>query len=144
MLAAAQISKSFGGVPALRHVDIEVRPHEVVGLIGENGAGKSTLMRILAGTHRPDSGSLTLDGQPPSVLGSADIETLFARVRALKSRASFVFVSHRLDEVLRISDRVYVMKDGEVVAERPAGEVTGPQLHQIMVGRGLHTEYYKE
>ena len=251
MLAANSISKSFSGVPALKSVSLEVRPNEVVGLIGENGAGKSTLMRILAGTHQPDSGTLTLDGkplrlrnardgalngigmvfqeqslllnlsvaeniylgqesqfvkfglvdwkamraaarrqlekigvdidvtaraseltfaarqmvelakaltleetvarplvilldEPTSVLSGSDIDVLFKRVRSLKSRASFVFVSHRLDEVLRISDRVYTMKDGEVVAEHQAADVTGPELHEIMVGRGLQNAYYKE
>lgn len=82
--------------------------------------------------------------EPTSVLSRADIDTLFARVRSLKARASFVFVSHRLDEVLQLSDRVYVMKDGQVVAEHVASDVTGPQLHKIMVGRGLHAGYYKE
>ena len=53
--------------------------------------------------------------EPTSVLERADIDILFERVRALKARASFVFVSHRLDEVLALSDRVYVMKDGKVV-----------------------------
>ena len=75
--------------------------------------------------------------EPTSVLSGSDIDVLFKRVRSLKSRASFVFVSHRLDEVLRISDRVYTMKDGEVVAEHQASDVTGPELHEIMVGRGL-------
>ena len=55
--------------------------------------------------------------EPTSVLERAEIDILFARVRALKSRASFVFVSHRLDEVLQLADRIYVMKDGAVVAE---------------------------
>ena len=251
MLTANAITKSFAGVPALKGVSLEIRPNEVVGLIGENGAGKSTLMRIFAGTHQPDGGTLMRDGQPvrlrnardgaangigmvfqeqslllnlsvaeniylgqesqfvrfgivdwkamhtaarrqldkigvdidvtartseltfaarqmvelakaltleetvsrqivilldepTSVLSGADIEVLFNRVRSLKSRASFVFVSHRLDEVLRISDRVYTMKDGEVVAEHRAGDITAPELHKIMVGRGLQTAYYKE
>jgi ribose transport system ATP-binding protein len=65
-------------------------------------------------------------------------------MRALKSRASFIFVSHRLDEVLEISDRVYVMKDGAVVAEKPAGDATVPELHAMMVGRELHSGYYRE
>ena len=47
---------------ALQDVSIEVRPHEVVGLVGENGAGKSTLMRILAGVYQPDAGTLELHG----------------------------------------------------------------------------------
>ena len=63
MLQASNIIKNFPGVHALRDVSIEVRPNEVVGLIGENGAGKSTLMRVLAGGYRPDGGSLTLDGE---------------------------------------------------------------------------------
>jgi ribose transport system ATP-binding protein len=82
--------------------------------------------------------------EPTSVLARADIDILFARVRSLKTRASFVFVSHRLEEVLDVSDRVYVMKDGQVVGEYAAHAVTAPQLHEIMVGRGLHSGYYKE
>ena len=62
----------------------------------------------------------------------------------MKSRASFLFVSHRLDEVLEISDRVYVMKDGEVVAERLQAQLTVPELHAMMVGRDLDAEYYRE
>ena len=82
--------------------------------------------------------------EPTSVLSRADIDVLFNRVRSLKARASFVFVSHRLDEVLQVSDRVYVMKDGQVVAEHAAAGVTAAQLHEIMVGRSLHAGYYKE
>ena len=62
----------------------------------------------------------------------------------MKARASFVFVSHRLDEVLELSDRVYVMKDGAVVADLPAAEADVHMLHRLMVGRGLQAEYYRE
>jgi ribose transport system ATP-binding protein len=251
VLSVEHISKSYGPVHALRDVSIEVRPNEVVGLIGENGAGKSTLMRVLAGTVRPDSGRIVIDGtpvalrdsrhanscgiamvfqeqslllnmsiaenihlaqegeftrlgllgkrrmndaarahlarvgldvdprtkageltfaarqmvelakalaleqrtaapltifldEPTSVLESRDIAILFDRMRSLKSRASFIFVSHRLDEVLEISDRVYVLKDGAVVAERPAEDATVPELQAMMVGRELHSGYYRE
>jgi ribose transport system ATP-binding protein len=250
-LNLTDVSKAFAGVQALDRVCIEVRPGEVVGLVGENGAGKSTLMRILAGVYRPDSGTLLLDGkplvlhspreanlqgigivfqeqsllpnltvaenvylgqekefsrwgviswpalhaaakrqlekvqlpidpatrtahlsfaerqmvelakalaleerterhlvilldEPTSVLEQREIDILFERVRALRNRASFVFVSHRLDEVLHISDRVYVMKDGKVVAQMPASETNVPELHRLMVGRELHAEYYRE
>jgi ribose transport system ATP-binding protein len=250
-LALRHVEKRFPGVHALKDVSIEIRPGEVVGLIGENGAGKSTLMKILSGVYQPDGGEILLDGkavrlqsaahamslgigmvfqeqsllpnltvgeniylgnegqftrfglvdwralyaaagqqlakvqvavdprtraaeldfatrqmvelakaltledqapghlvilldEPTSVLERADIDILFARVRALRSRASFIFVSHRLDEILELSDRVYVMKDGAVVAELPAAEAEVHQLHQLMVGRGLQTEYYRE
>ena len=82
--------------------------------------------------------------EPTSVLEQRDIDILFARVRALKQRASFVFVSHRLDEILELSDRIYVMKDGRVVGQMQAGSTTVPQLHQMMVGRDRHAEYYRE
>jgi ribose transport system ATP-binding protein len=251
-LALRHVEKRFPGVHALKDVSIEIRPHEVVGLIGENGAGKSTLMRILAGVYQPDEGEILLGGQkvvlrsatdamghgigmvfqeqslltnmtvgeniwlgnerrftragivrwrelyeaarrqlakvgladldprtraadlgfatrqmvelakaltleeqaeghlvilldePTSVLERREIDLLFERVRALKARASFVFVSHRLDEVLELSDRVYVMKDGAVVADLASGEADVHQLHRLMVGRGLQAEYYRE
>ena len=251
ILVVRNIDKSFPGVHALKSVSLEVRPNEVVGLVGENGAGKSTFMRILAGVYSPDAGELVLDGnpiqihnpreasdygigmvfqeqsllpnisvgeniylgfedafmrfglinwralnaaarrqlekvelsidparrtdelsfaerqmvelakvltleervrrhliilldEPTSVLEQAEIDILFARIRNLRQRASFVFVSHRLDEVLAISDRVYVMKDGQMVTEMAAKEASIPDLHRHMVGRTLQAEYYRE
>jgi ribose transport system ATP-binding protein len=82
--------------------------------------------------------------EPTSVLERAEIEILFARVRALKARASFIFVSHRLDEVLEVSDRIYVMKDGAVVADLKTAEADVTRLHHLMVGRSLQAEYYRE
>jgi ribose transport system ATP-binding protein len=82
--------------------------------------------------------------EPTSVLEDAELRILFARVRALKSRAAFVFVSHRLEEVLDLSDRIYVMKDGEVVAEMPTAGATVERLYHLMVGQQAHAEYYRE
>lgn len=93
--------------------------------------------------HASDHLVILLD-EPTSVLERAEIDVLFARVRALKSRASFVFVSHRLDEVLELSDRVYVMKDGAVVADLAAADANITKLHHLMVGRSLQAEYYRE
>jgi ribose transport system ATP-binding protein len=59
------IEKAFGGVRALRGVDLQVAPGEVVGLVGGNGAGKSTLMKIAAGIHRPDAGAVQVGGRTP-------------------------------------------------------------------------------
>jgi ribose transport system ATP-binding protein len=57
------ISKSFGGVAALRDVDFVLRAGEIHGLVGENGAGKSTLMKIIAGVHTQYGGRMTIDGR---------------------------------------------------------------------------------
>jgi ribose transport system ATP-binding protein len=63
VLAVTEVEKSFPGVRALVKVSFECRAGEIHGLVGENGAGKSTLMRILAGVHRPDSGSIQISGK---------------------------------------------------------------------------------
>src|SRR5215471_3120471 len=58
------VRKRFGATLALRGVDLEVQPGEILALVGENGAGKSTLMKVLSGAHSPDEGEMWLDGQP--------------------------------------------------------------------------------
>ena len=82
--------------------------------------------------------------EPTSVLEQKEVDLLFRIVDDLKQRASIVFISHRLEEVLEISDRVYVMRDGKMVKELPAKQATVKELHQHMVGRQLHHEYYRE
>jgi simple sugar transport system ATP-binding protein len=64
VLEARDISKYFGRVIALEHVSLSVRPGEINCLLGDNGAGKSTLIKTLAGVHKPDEGTLLMDGQP--------------------------------------------------------------------------------
>jgi simple sugar transport system ATP-binding protein len=64
VLEAQDVSKYFGRVIALEHVSLSVRPGEVNCLLGDNGAGKSTLIKILSGVHRPDSGTMLMDGEP--------------------------------------------------------------------------------
>jgi ribose transport system ATP-binding protein len=236
------IVKRFPGVVALDRVDVDLRPCEVLGLIGQNGSGKSTLVKAIAGVQEPDEGEIRVRGvrqrlaspqmaaslgigmvhqeqsligsltvaeniyldkpsdsyrfgwyrwrrlfdaarrqldkieldiepdalvstltfaqrqmvelakvlaveelvegqivilfdEPTSVLGRSDIEALFRQIRRIGSRASVVFISHRMDEVLEISDRVYVLSDGEKVAERNRGATDPGELYKLMVGR---------
>src|SRR5256885_13889177 len=63
LLRLSGVSKSFGGVHALRRVSFDLRPGEVHALVGENGAGKSTLVKIITGAVQPDAGTLTIRGQ---------------------------------------------------------------------------------
>ena len=64
ILTLKNIYKSFGPIEVLHGVDLEVRPGEVVALLGENGAGKSTLSNIISGTILPTSGEMTWQGAP--------------------------------------------------------------------------------
>ena len=62
LLEARNVSKYFGAVTALRDVDLQLWPGEVLGVVGDNGAGKSTLMKVLSGLYPPSKGSLHFDG----------------------------------------------------------------------------------
>ncbi len=76
------INVAFGGVHAVRDVTIDLKPGEVVGLVGGNGAGKSTLMRVLSGARPADSGEILVEGKPVSITNPRDakvynIETIY-------------------------------------------------------------------
>ncbi len=62
LLAVHSVSKQFGGLRALVAVDLELRAGEILGVIGPNGAGKTTLFSLIAGSQRPTSGEILLDG----------------------------------------------------------------------------------
>lgn len=103
MLTASSVSKTYGSpsgeVTALDAQDLEIHPGERVGLIGPSGCGKSTLGRILALLEPPDTGRVTLDGQPITVHG--------LRVPgALRRRIQLIWQSPRLstDPRMRLCD----------------------------------------
>ena len=82
VLTMRGIGKRFGAVKALTDVDFWVNEGEVVALVGDNGAGKSTLVKVLAGVHPPDAGTIEFDGEPVDIPSPADaqelgIETIF-------------------------------------------------------------------
>ena len=234
------MSKSFPNVNALQDVSIDVRPGEILALMGENGAGKSTLLKILSGDYQPDSGTMTRDGQalafsgprdarragvrviyqepeiipgvdvaeniyagelpmrgpfvdrgkldklvaddlrrygfegvlptnlmgdmlssaqrqlveimralksgvsvlaldePTSSLTDEEVERLFALIRRLRGEGvAIIYVSHRINEILRLADRVAVMRDGKLIAVRPSSELTQGDIVKLMVGREL-------
>lgn len=93
-------------------------------------------------SQKSDNPVILLD-EPTAGLEEAGREILFDLVDDLRERATFVFVSHELDEVLEISDRVYVLKDGELVDETTADEATEDSLQESMVGRESTDEYYR-
>jgi ABC-type sugar transport system ATPase subunit len=93
------ISKSFGPVKALTQVDLEVCSGRLHALCGENGAGKSTLMKVLAGVHAPDSGSLELQGKPVSFDSPGE---------ALEAGVAMIYQELDLAEDLTVSENMFL------------------------------------
>jgi branched-chain amino acid transport system ATP-binding protein len=63
ILCTQKVTKYFGGLAAVKEVDLEVRRGEIFGLIGPNGAGKTTLFNLISGVYRPDSGTIEFQGK---------------------------------------------------------------------------------
>ncbi|MET8161647.1 sugar ABC transporter ATP-binding protein [Sphaerisporangium sp. NPDC005289] len=234
------IVKQFPGVRALDGVDLDVRAGEVHCLLGQNGAGKSTLIKVLAGAHQPDEGTITFGGEsvrltsptaairlgvstiyqeldlvdglsvaeniflgheparmgfvsqgevnraarellsglghgeirpatevgrlapaakqvvsmaralsydtrlivmdePSAALAHDEVENLFRIIRDLTARGvAVVYISHRLEEIREIGDRVTVLKDGRTVAVGlPAKQTPTSQVVSLMTGRNV-------
>ena len=102
ILKMTDISKSFFGVPVLRHVNLDVEQGEVHALLGENGAGKSTLMNILAGVYTRDSGTVVFDGMPMENTTIADAE---------KAGIAFVHQELNLFNDLRVYENIFLCNE---------------------------------
>lgn len=241
ILTMKGIDKSFPGVHALDHVDLEVRKGEVHALMGENGAGKSTLMKVLTGIYTKDEGTITYEGkevefsnpreaqdagivivhqelnmmghltvaqnifigreimngkliddrkmneeakklfdqlgididpketmsrltvgkqqmceiakaishearviifdEPSAALTEAEIEELFKIIRDLREKQmGIVYISHRMDEIKVITDRVTVMRDGGYVGTLITKDSTKDDIINMMVGRVIYED----
>ena len=102
------------------------------------------LAKVLTLEERISGDLVILLDEPTSVLSEDEVNLLFDLVNKLKERAAFIFVSHRLDEVIRLSDRIYVLKDGEVVEEVEGSKAEASNIQASMVGRAINTEYYRQ
>jgi ribose transport system ATP-binding protein len=83
--------------------------------------------------------------EPTSALTESEIKELFAAIRRLKARGvAIVYISHRMDELFAIGDRVTVLRDGRHVGTRAIGETSMPELVRLMVGRDLNEHFPKK
>jgi ABC-type sugar transport system ATPase subunit len=83
--------------------------------------------------------------EPTAALGESETEVLFETVRGLKAEGiAIIFITHRLEEMFRIADRVVVLRDGQRVGELPIAEATPERVVQMMVGRSLSEVFRKE
>lgn len=243
-LTIERISKSYGGIHALKVVEFNIEPGEVHALVGENGAGKSTLVKVITGMESPDSGRLLLDGveakfqdpmdarkngviavyqdpklfpnldvaenvfmgvhpttkrgfidrksmyrrtrellaelgaeldprlpvvslsvgqrlfvefaramfdaherlllldEPTASLSPGEANQLFDIVRKLKALGvSILFISHRIEELPGLADRITILRDGSHVLTKKMAEITEEEIVRHMVGRSLQDLY---
>ena len=96
------ITKSFGGVQALRGVDLTVRPGSVHALLGENGAGKSTILKILCGVQPPDGGEVAIFGDPV---------TEFTPEAARRHGVAMIFQEMSLIPTLTVAQNIFLTRE---------------------------------
>ena len=116
---------------------IDIKPDEPVENLGVAQQQMIEIAKALA----YDTRVLIMD-EPTSALAEKEIENLFEIMRELKSRGiSIIFISHKLDEVLEITDRVVILRDGENAGNVRTSETDEQRLVSMMVGRELHSFY---
>lgn len=128
----------------LAKVKLEIDPASVTSTLSFAQRQLVELAKVLTLEERVDGDLVILLDEPTSVLAEDEVKLLFKLVGELTTRASFIFVSHRMDEVMELSDRIYVMKDGAVVDVVARGAAGVEAIQHKMVGRNVDKEYYRE
>ena len=114
MIRVCDIHKSFGTLEVLKGVSLEVRPREVVSIVGASGVGKTTLLQIMGTLSRPDAGRVEIDGQDVFALGDKALS------RFRNERIGFVFQFHHLLAEFTALENVCIPG---LIGRRPRAEV---------------------
>jgi branched-chain amino acid transport system ATP-binding protein len=149
MLRIDELRVSYGRVPALKGVSMQVNAGEIVGLIGPNGAGKTTTLAAVFGLIKPDSGSILFDGRS---LAGEPPERIVRLGVALVPEGRHIFNTLTVRENLELGatarkDRAEVRRDlGDLLErfpvleryyESPAGRLSGGEQQQLAIARAL-------
>jgi D-xylose transport system ATP-binding protein len=155
LIGLTGISKHFGGIHALKSVDLSIGQGEVLALVGHNGAGKSVLVQILSGVFPPSSGEIIVDGRTvtfhsPSDARKCAIETIYQTLaladnldapanfflgRELRTRFGFLDKKRMITEAARaLAD----LNPNFVDIERPVRQMSGGQRQAIAIARAIH------
>ncbi|HTJ91941.1 MAG TPA: sugar ABC transporter ATP-binding protein [Pararobbsia sp.] len=118
----------------LEKIGVHIRPDALVEELSFAQRQQVELAKVLAIEELVDHPPTILFDEPTSVLNPDEIKILFREIQRLRSRASIVFISHRLDEILDISDRVVVLTNGIKVADEPVSTLNRDELYRLMVG----------
>lgn len=123
----------------LDRVNLAVDPGRLVGTLPVADRQRVEIAKALGGTPR-----VVIMDEPTAMLTGAEIADLFAVIAELKEQGiAIVYISHRLDEVGHLADRVTVLRDGRVVQTLPSADVSSQRLIRLMVGRGIDSLYPK-
>src|SRR5512146_1477246 len=161
VLQMKNISKTFGEVQALHHVNFEVGTNEIVGLLGDNGAGKSTLVKILTGYHQPDpGGELWIKGRRIDHLSVtrardlgievvyqeralADQQTLWRNIfmgRELSNRWGILDVEKMRSETGKLMQTAMGFTSAAVTPESTVKTFSGGERQGVAITRALYFE----
>ncbi|HZF75026.1 MAG TPA: ATP-binding cassette domain-containing protein [Acetobacteraceae bacterium] len=149
------ISIAFGGIKAVDGVSVDVRPGEVVGLLGHNGAGKSTLIKILSGAYRADAGEIRVNGDVAHIASPRDakrygIETIYQTLALADNldAAANIFLGREirtrwgtLDDAAMESETRKVMARLNPHFRRfkdPVRALSGGQRQSVAIARAIH------
>ena len=156
VLALRGITKRFGGLVAVNDVSVDVKPAEVVALVGDNGAGKSTLMKITAGVYQPSEGELLVDGERRSFSGpdqsrALGLEVVYQDLALAASQSVFMnmFLGRELTRgPLRLLDKARMRRETAAglkaldvhvpSVDSPVYNLSGGQRQGLAIGRATH------
>jgi simple sugar transport system ATP-binding protein len=159
VLRAEHISKRFGAVTALVDINLRLARGEVLGLLGDNGAGKSTLIKIICGFQQPDSGQLTVNGQPVTLksvdqarsLGIDAVYQDLALINQLSVYHNMFLKRERLsgpllsNRAMRIEARRFLDQMGINIpsVDAPVASLSGGQRQAIAIARAVYSSDVK-
>lgn len=135
VLETTALSKSFGGVAAVRDVSIALRRGELHALIGPNGAGKSTLVNLLSGELRPTSGEIRLDGRP---IDSTSAPRMAQAGVARSFQRTNIFPPLSILENVRLAAQAIHTPVRELLRPRSAARELDARVMTVLERIGLH------
>jgi simple sugar transport system ATP-binding protein len=159
LISVRDMHKWYSGVHALKGVNFDVRPREVVGLVGDNGAGKSTLIKILSGVHSPDAGEIYIedkrvDIRSPKAAMRLGIETIYQDASMVPSMsiARNLFIGREplrlalggiglIDHERMRRESTQALADVELHLRSPdalLAELSGGQRQGVAIARAMH------